>query len=332
MKERLLQYLICPACHAERLTLHAQARDAAEVREGEVICASCGASMAIHNGILNTLVNPRDVVVTEAQGWVQMLEVPEKRHEFTDEWILALPFVRADQTPDPAAAHAWNQVGKHFYENLDRVDWRGKRVLEIGAGRCWGVAELARRGADVVGLDIVARKYIGLESADVLLAAGAPFFERVLGDMLNLAFRAGAFDYVLTSSSLHHTHALLPALTEIARVLAPEGRAFFINEPVIVDDAPRPDTSDWAETRHSIVELRPTVSEWKAAFSEAGLGILDVRIDDDMHILLWKGASQGYFPQDDPHGPHRGLRRYRAVREIEHRLWTTYDRVKAWLR
>ena len=332
MKENLLLQLICPACHESQLTLDAQARDAAEVREGEVICASCGARMPVHNGILNTLVNPRDVVVAEAQGWVKMLEVPEKRHEFTDEWILALPFVRLDQSSDLAAVRAWNQVGKHFYENLDRMDWRGKRVLEIGAGRCWGVAELARRGADAVGLDIVARKYIGLESADVLLTAGAPFFERVLGDMFNLAFCAGAFDYVLTSSSLHHTHALLPALKEIARVLEPDGRALFINEPVLLDDATRLNTADWPETQHNIVELRPTVSEWKTAFEAAGLGILDVRIDDDMHILLWKGASQGYFPQDDPRGPHRGLRRYRAWREAEHRFWTTYDRVKARLR
>lgn len=329
MKDNLLPLLICPVCRGERLSLEARARDDAEVRDGEVICADCGARMAIHNGILNTLVNPRDVVVAESQGWVTLLEVPEKRHEFTDAWLLALPFVRADQTPDPQAVRVWNQLGKHFFANLDRVDWRGKRVLEIGAGRCWGVAELARRGAYAVGLDIVARKYIGLESADVLLEAGAPFFERVLGDMHNLAFRAGAFDYVLTSSSLHHTHALLPALHEIARVLADDGRALFINEPVVPDDAPRPDTSDWQETQHNIIELRPTVSEWKAAFAAAGLGIVDVRIEDDMHALLWKGETRGYFPQDDPRGPHRGLRRYRWWREAEHRWWTAYDRVKA---
>jgi SAM-dependent methyltransferase/uncharacterized protein YbaR (Trm112 family) len=290
MKERLLEILVCPLCRHDELALTVHSRDEREVREGEIVCSSCQARIQIQKGIVNAFINPPQQVADEAKGWVELLDVPAKRHEFQDEWILALPFISPDQTPEPESVEIWHQVGKGFIESLDRLEWQGKRVLEIGAGRCWGVAELARRGAHAVGLDILTHKYLGLETADVWFAAEDVYFERVLGDMHEMPFRPGAFDVVLTSSSLHHTDRIGVALEEAARVLRTGGHALFINEPVVPDGQPKPDMSDSPEVRHGIIEARPTYGEWLSAFEAANLYVEDVWFKNDMHVLLQKPA------------------------------------------
>jgi SAM-dependent methyltransferase/uncharacterized protein YbaR (Trm112 family) len=286
MREALLELLACPLCQHDDLALTIHARDEREIREGELVCQSCQARIPIQKGIVNAFLNPSQQVLDEAKGWVDLLDVPAKQHEFKDDWILALPFIRPEQTREPESVRIWHRMGENFFENLDRFDWRGKRVLEIGAGRCWGVAELARRGAYAVGLDILAHKYLGLETADIWFAAKDLYFERVLGDMHQLPFRPGAFDFVLTSSSLHHTDRLVGALKEVTRVLDTKGRAFFINEPVIPDGCPKPDMSNSPEVAHGIIESRPTYREWIRAFRMADLYVENAWFKEDMHILL----------------------------------------------
>ncbi len=289
MREDLLQILACPVCLSTNLTLRVDEHNVHEVREGQLICTKCAAQLPIRKGIVHTLLASADTVLREAEGWVKLLDVPEKAHEFRDDWVLALPFVRPEQTPEEDAVRIWHQVGKHFFENIDRINWQGKRVLEIGSGRCWAVAELARRGAEAVGLDILTHKYLGLETADVWFAANPQlYFERIVGDMHRLPFQAGVFDFVITTSSLHHTDRLEEALQSIARVIHENGHAFFINEPVVPDENSRPDMSDSIEGKYGIQELRPTYPEWVEAFHSAGLYVDDVRFADDMHVLLGK--------------------------------------------
>lgn len=294
MKETLLDVLACPACLGNELDLAVHARDAREIREGELRCKACQAVIPIHNGIVHALSDPPQKIASEIQGWIKLLDVPSNQHEFKDDWILALPFIRPDQTPNQDSVRLWRQMGKHFFKNLDRIDVRGKRVLEIGAGRCWGVAELARRGAEAVGLDVVSHKYIGLETADVWLAAHQDmYFERVLGDMHKLPFRPGSFDLVVTTASLHHTDTLALALREITRVLTASGNAFFMNEPVVPDDRSGADMSDSPEVRAGITESRFTYGEWIAAFETAGFATQKVRVTPDLQILLQKGPRAG---------------------------------------
>ena len=150
-------------------------------------------------------------------------------------------------------------MGKHFLEVVDRFDWQGKRVLEIGAGRCWVVAELARRGAEAVGLDILIHKYLGLETADVWMTANPGlYFERVLGDMNRLPFQPDVFDFVVTTASMHHTETLERALQEAARVTRQQGYILLVNEPLVLRAGSRPDLSQSPEVLHHIVETRPT--------------------------------------------------------------------------
>ncbi len=137
---------------------------------------------------------------------------------------------------------------------------------------------------------------MGLETADVWFAANPDlYFERVVGDMHKLPFKAAVFDFVITTSSLHHTDRLVTALEEIARTIHKRGYAFFINEPVIPDAKSRPDMSDSSEVQHGIIESRPTYAEWVAAFTAAGLFVEDVRFEDDMHVLLRKSRIHSRY-------------------------------------
>jgi SAM-dependent methyltransferase len=298
--------------------LQAVERDSREIREGQVTCNKCGAQLRIHKGVVHTLLASADTVRREAKGWMEMLYVPEKAHEFKDDWILALPFVGSDQTSDQDSVRVWHTMGRHFFEVVNRFDWRHKRVLEIGAGRCWVVAELARRGAEAVGLDILTHKYLGLETADVWMTANpALYFERVLGDMNRLPFQPGVFDFVVATASMHHTETLDQAVQETARVLNPQGCVLLINEPLVLTASSRPDLSQSPEILHNIVETRPTYTEWVSAFESAGLGIDQVQFADGMHVVLKKGL------------PHAGLRRFRIGRQAEAWFWTLWEVLKA---
>ena len=179
-------------------------------------------------------------------------------------------------------------------------------------------------------MDILAHKYLGLETGDIWFAAKDLYFERVLGDMHQLPFQPESFDFVITTSSLHHTDTLAPVLKEVVRVLNAQGRAFFINEPVIPDGQPKPDLSDSPEILHNIIESRPTYSEWITSFEAAGLGVENVWMTGDMHILLRKGPSTlDPAVLANPFSLHRGgLRGHPLWRQIEHRFWTKYDQIK----
>lgn len=306
MRESMLYSLRCPACHAADWTVAVQARDAREIRAGEMVCRVCASRLPVRQGVVHALPVVPPKVAAEIQGWVDLLDVPEKQYEFQDEWILALPFLQPEQTPDQESVQIWRTMGRHVFNMLDRFEWQGKRVLEIGAGRCWVVAELARRGAEAVGLDILTHKYLGLETADVWLTAKPGlYFERVLGDMNQLPFQPDAFDYVIATASMHHTATLGQAMQEAARVVGAQGLVLLINEPLVLTAGARPDLSQSPEVLHNIVETRPTYDEWVSAFEAAGLGIDLIQFSEGMHVVLKKGV------------PHAGLRRFVIGRQAE---------------
>lgn len=97
-------------------------------------------------------------------------------------------------------------------------------VLEVGAGPGYALAELVRGAAQVVGLDLSAAM---LRRAGARLASGNARAALVRGDALRLPFRSNAFDAVMCTFLLDllREEDLTPVLSELARVLAPGGRA-----------------------------------------------------------------------------------------------------------
>jgi SAM-dependent methyltransferase len=114
------------------------------------------------------------------------------------------------------------------YEDLIYTNARGTRVLEYGCGIGGHSIEIAQRGGRVTGIDI---SEVGISMAtDKARELGLTGADYVVMDAENLTFPAGTFDMVIGEGILHHLN-LDRSYQEIARVLAPGGKAVFM-EPL----------------------------------------------------------------------------------------------------
>ena len=106
----------------------------------------------------------------------------------------------------------------------------GDRVLDLGCGAGRHAFEAARRGAQVVAVDLDRSE---LEQVSALFAAMAEAGEipaggsgiAVSGDATRLPFPDGSFDKIIAAEVLEHLPADQAAMNEIARVLRPGGIA-----------------------------------------------------------------------------------------------------------
>jgi len=99
---------------------------------------------------------------------------------------------------------------------LKDLDLKGKRVLDAMCGGGEATRYFIERGADVIGLDIS-------EECCKLYKKRYPDGKIVCSSILQTEFMDSYFDVVLTDS-LHHLHPnLQQGMTEICRILKPDG-------------------------------------------------------------------------------------------------------------
>lgn len=126
--------------------------------------------------------------------------------------------------------HVYSIIRKRndWYESLIFEDPAGQRVLEYGCGTGSRSFELARRGAQVVGIDI---SPVGVaRAAERAEREGLPSASFQVMDAEAMTFPDDHFDRVIGEGILHHLD-LEQSYREIARVLRPGGRAIF-QEPL----------------------------------------------------------------------------------------------------
>jgi SAM-dependent methyltransferase len=103
----------------------------------------------------------------------------------------------------------------------------GARLLDVGCGHGWYVAELRRRGYEVVGIDAAVAQVMAATSATAPPAApwAAPL---AAASALALPFAASSFDAAYAVNVLHHvdTAQRHAALGEIVRAVRPGGLVF----------------------------------------------------------------------------------------------------------
>jgi len=121
-----------------------------------------------------------------------------------------------------AAYDAWRYRQEHHILGcLDRVNWHGRKVLEIGLGQGAESEQLIRRGAHWSGLDLTQ------ESVDRVRARLAirdlPHDELRQGSALAIPWPDATFDTVFSHGVLHHIPEIRRAQAEIHRVLRPGG-------------------------------------------------------------------------------------------------------------
>src|SRR5689334_11524292 len=124
------------------------------------------------------------------------------------------------------ASGDWDDVA-NVYETARRVELvfgrlladvplTGARFLDAGSGGGHFSAMAAQRGARVFSMDM------GLNLLACVATRCAS--ERTVASTLDLPFRGGAFDVVLSTEVLEHTPDPIVGLRELTRVVAPGGR------------------------------------------------------------------------------------------------------------
>ena len=165
----------------------------------------------------------------EIKGWKKLAE-DECWLKPSLEYLENLPNPPKDSIPKNDN-FGWEFHSKEFFADLKKFSWKNKKVLDLGAGRCWTTKELTKKGAICTGLDIMSEFGVGVDTAQVYFDQGYKF-ETVVGDMNNLPFDDECFDVVYSYASMHHTDNLPKTLSEAYRVLKPGGNLVLSGEPI----------------------------------------------------------------------------------------------------
>jgi SAM-dependent methyltransferase len=109
----------------------------------------------------------------------------------------------------------------HILRRLDEIEFKDKRVLEIGLGQGADSEQIIRRGAIWSGLDVSSESISRVSTR--LRLRGLPYQRLESGSVLLLPFPDNSFDLVFSHGVLHHVPDVITAQKEIARVLKPGG-------------------------------------------------------------------------------------------------------------
>jgi SAM-dependent methyltransferase len=121
-----------------------------------------------------------------------------------------------------AAYDAWRyRQEAHIPACLDRTDWRGKKVLEIGLGQGAESEQLIRRGASWSGLDLTRESVDRVRAR--LAVRNLPYDDLRRGSAVSIPWPDDTFDIVFSHGVLHHVPDIHRAQREIHRVLNPGG-------------------------------------------------------------------------------------------------------------
>ena len=110
---------------------------------------------------------------------------------------------------------------KHILQCMDSIDFKNKRVLEIGLGLGADSEQIIRRGGIWNGIDLTPESISRV--AERLSLHNLRYERLEVGSVCDLSFDQGTFDIVFTHGVLHHVPEIRKAQIEISRVLKPRG-------------------------------------------------------------------------------------------------------------
>ena len=110
---------------------------------------------------------------------------------------------------------------KHILSCLDQIDFKDKRVLEIGLGLGADSEQIVKRGGLWSGIDLTRESVDRVKTR--LKLRKLPYDKIEVGTVCNLPFETAHFDIVFSHGVLHHVPEIIKAQEEIARVLKPDG-------------------------------------------------------------------------------------------------------------
>jgi SAM-dependent methyltransferase len=221
LKRGFEKSLVCLGCRGSQWVLEAAHDDEREVREGTLRCQRCARTYVIEKGILTTLDPQDESLAREVKGWHQLAGPLAEGLVST---MTALPYY----------PHApWPHLAPDFFQIFEYVDFQDKNVVDLGAGRTWSSRHIAAMGRarEVVAVDVLTRRFLGLETADVFYAEDRKHFERICGDVHQIPLVDGWADVVFSAAAIHHSGTRERLFAETWRLLKPGGTFVFLGEP-----------------------------------------------------------------------------------------------------
>jgi ubiquinone/menaquinone biosynthesis C-methylase UbiE len=111
----------------------------------------------------------------------------------------------------------------HILDELRHIDFRGKRVLEIGLGQGAEAQKIIEAGAVYNGIDLTNESVQRVKMRCSLF--GLPYESIQVMNAERMTFPDGSFDIVFSHGVIHHSPRIQAIVKEIHRVLRDEGKA-----------------------------------------------------------------------------------------------------------
>ncbi len=112
------------------------------------------------------------------------------------------------------------ELQPHILDIISKIDWRGKRVLEIGSGVGTDARKIIRMGGHYTGINV---DRVSTEATSQALRVFSLAGVALQCDATSLDFPDNTFDVVYSFGVLHHIPEVEKAVAEIRRVLKPGG-------------------------------------------------------------------------------------------------------------
>lgn len=239
MKQRLLNWLRCPACAAE-LELTPFTTDGEEIIDGLLLCGGCTRTFPVHRGVPRMVVSPaysdaqfdsaygeqvqRVRSAVAAEGGTAVKELVEVKTataaSFGYEWTQYDRYGWDARYPHETAERRQEIEGGVFEKKAlyDAGEYEGKLTIDCGCGNGRYVNAAMKRGAEVIGVDLS----VAVDSAYRNIGTH-PKVHIVQGDLFQLPFAPATFDQAFSIGVLMHTGDARRSFEHIVTKLKPGG-------------------------------------------------------------------------------------------------------------
>jgi arsenite methyltransferase len=232
MKEKILKHLVCPSC-GEGLSLESFKKENSEIKDGLLIC-ECQQWFPIIDFI------PRLLLKNYRGNYRNFLKKHNLNHlkenakyrfyanssnkqvqeSFASKWMSQPTWGIDGETAAFMREWILDKYGWRDREGFKKALGSKRKILDAGTGLGRVVAnfcEVNKQG-EVFGVDL----------SDAVEAAYQntkqyPNAHVIQGDLTNLPFRAGFFDFIFSEGVLHHTRDTHKAFEVLSEFLAPKG-------------------------------------------------------------------------------------------------------------
>ncbi len=296
MKADIIKILKCPICGGRPFKIDSVTGLYDEYRDGAILCSTCKYSFPLDQGVTDFLAEPSPEIVKEQKA---SSDEPRIRTEKGDEFFvnpesiekfssLFMSLPKGDGSYFFKKGGSFQNFAEGSHRFFDLIDnWSIEpemKVLELGAAFCWASREFAKKGCDVVAVDIT--DY--LKVADLYLRDGL-YFERIYADMDRLPFESGSFDIIFAAATIHHSSDLNRTFKELNRVLKKGGRAILMNECFVgVFEKPQQHPDDFGYNDHYY-----PVWQWQRAIKNSGFDKIKVTYLSFLKDYVARKESRG---------------------------------------